>query len=194
MTIIKILVEGYAKPTGGEAYKASPTATLIKDSGKLILVDPGTNKKKLLNALKKERLKPNDIDMVFLTHHHPDHVINIRLFPDIDILDGGTIFRGDEELEFSGKIPGTKIKIVSTPGHSPEHVSLLADTDLGKVCIAGDLWWWEDGKQKTDLKSLLKLKDTFTEDNKALLKSRQKILKMADWIIPGHGKMFAVKK
>lgn len=194
MAEVKILVEGYAKSTGGGEFKASPTTVLIKDSRKLILVDPGASKKKLLDALKREGLRSKDIDLIFLTHYHPDHVLNIRLFPDKDILDGGTIYRDDEEISISGRIPGTKIKIIPTPGHSFEHVSLLVETDKGKVCIAGDLWWWEDGKQKDDSRYLLKTKDMFAKDTKALLKSRKNILKRADWIIPGHGKMFKARK
>ena len=54
MSEVKILIEGYAKPTGGETFKASPSTVLIKDSGKLILVDPGTSKQKLTNSLKLE--------------------------------------------------------------------------------------------------------------------------------------------
>ncbi|MFH1672100.1 MAG: MBL fold metallo-hydrolase, partial [Pseudomonadota bacterium] len=155
MSEVKIIVKGYAKPTGGSSYKASPTTTLIKDSGKIILVDPGTNKHKLLAALKKEKIKIKDIDFIFLTHYHPDHFLNIRLFPNTDVYDGSTIYHNDEESEFSRKIPGTNILIIPTPGHAHEHVSLIAKTKDGNVCIAGDLWWWMDGaKQKTDIKSL----------------------------------------
>ena len=175
MAEIKVLIEGYAKPTGNGEFKASPTTTLIKDSGRLIIVDPGASKEKLLNALKKENLKPKDIDLIFLTHYHPDHLLNIRLFPDKDILDGTTIYRDDEEFEITKKIIGN-IKIIPTPGHSFEHVSLIVDTIEGKICIAGDLWWWEDGKQKIDKRSLLNAKDMFVKDKKALLKSRKKIL------------------
>ena len=194
MAEVKVLIEGYAKSTGGKEFRASPTTTLIKDSGKLILVDPGANRQKLLDALKRENLRPKNIDMIFLTHYHIDHLINIRLFPNKDILDNGTIYRDDEEIGFSKKIPGTSIKIIPTPGHAFEHVSLLVETNKGKMCIAGDLWWWEDGKQKTDKKSLLNAKDIFVKDKKALLKSRKKILEIADYIIPGHGKMFEVIK
>lgn len=194
MTEIKLLIQGYARPTGNGAYKASPATVLIKDSEKLILVDPGANKKKLLDALEKESLRPKDISIIFLTHYHPDHILNIRLFPDTDIYDGNTIYRNDEEIEFSGKVPGTDILIIPTPGHAHEHASLLAKTVEGTVCIAGDLWWWpDDEKQKTDRKSLLSLKDPYAKDKKALLNSRKKILSQADFIIPGHGKMFQIK-
>lgn len=193
MSEVKILVQGYAKPTGGAAYKASPTSTLIRDSGKIILVDPGTNKSKLLSALKKEKIKIKDISFIFLTHYHPDHFLNIRLFPDTDVYDGSTIYHNDEESEFSGKIPGTNISIIPTPGHAHEHVSLIVKTMDGNVCIAGDLWWWMDSvKQKTDKKNLLSLKDPFVKDRKALLSSRKKILKIANVIIPGHGKVFKI--
>lgn len=194
MSEVKILIEGYAKPTGGETFKASPSAVLIKDSGKLILVDPGTNKQKLINSLKLEGINLSDIDLIFLTHYHIDHLLNIRLFPDIDVYDGYTLYRGDEEIEISGKIPGTNVLIIPTPGHAHEHVSLLVNTKEGRICVAGDLWWWQDNtKQKLDKKSLLSLKDPFVKDKKALLNSRKKILKISDYIIPGHGKMFKVK-
>jgi glyoxylase-like metal-dependent hydrolase (beta-lactamase superfamily II) len=195
MAEVKILISGYAKPTGHETFKASPSTVLINDSGKLILVDPGANEKKLIEALEKEGLKPVDIDIIFLTHYHLDHLLNIRLFPDKDIYDSGTIYRGDEELEFFGKIPGTDVAVIETPGHAHEHASLLVNTTEGVMCVAGDLWWWQDNeKQITDKKSLLNLKDPFVKDKKALLESRKKILKMADFVIPGHGKMFKIDR
>jgi glyoxylase-like metal-dependent hydrolase (beta-lactamase superfamily II) len=59
------------------------------------------------------------------------------------------------------------------------------------VVVAGDVFWWADREeQKTDRESLLFHKDPFAKDEKALLASRRKILELADWIIPGHGKMF----
>jgi len=194
MTEVKILIQGYAREENG-VEAASPSTILIKDSGLKIIVDPGTNKLLLLNALAKEGLKPDDIDLVFLTHYHVDHILNIRLFPNKDILDGNIIYRDDKEISFAGKIPNTNIKVIETPGHAHEHACLLAKTEKGRIVIAGDLWWWsDDQKQKTDYKSLINHKDPYVKDKKALKKSRKKILEIADYIIPGHGKMFKVKK
>lgn len=53
---------------------------MIKYIGLNILVDPGANRKKLLEALEKDGLRPEYIDMVFLTHYHLDHILNIRSF------------------------------------------------------------------------------------------------------------------
>lgn len=194
MSEIKILIEGYAKEekTG---WKASSTTVLIKDNGLNILVDPGLNRELLLKALAKERLNPEDIDLIFITHYHPDHIFNIRLFQNQDILDGDTIYRNDEEIGFSERIPNTSIRVIPTPGHAHEHACLLVETETGKVAVAGDLFWWKDDeKQKTDYKSLVEKEDPFMKNKEDLIKSRKAILKVADYIIPGHGKMFKVKK
>ncbi len=194
MSEIKILIQGYARPVQG-GYLASPSTTLIKDSGKLILVDPGTNSKLLSQRLVQEKLKPNDIDIIFLTHYHPDHILNIRLFPQADIYDGNTIYRGDREIFYDGKtIPGTAIKVIATPGHAHEHASLLVETKEGIYVIAGDVFWWEDGHEpKMDKSSLLRLTDEFVKDKVALRKSRLKLLATADYIVPGHGKKFSAR-
>lgn len=192
MNKLNILIEGYAHPTEDGNYKASPTTSLIYHNGLKILVDPGANKDMLLDALAKEGVTTTDIDIVFLSHYHPDHFLNIRLFPDKDLYDGSMIWRNDLEIAYSGNIPGTEIQVISTPGHSPEDCSLLfIDDTLGKVCIAPDVFWWEDGKQETDtLEDLLNLIDPFATDTTALHESRKKVLALADWIVPGHGKMF----
>lgn len=191
MTTLQILVEGYAHPGANNSFHASPTTTLIYDGDKKVLVDPGTNKEALLKALSDQGLTVNDIDILYLTHYHPDHFLNIKLFPDHDLYDGGVLWKDDQEIFHSEKIPGTDITILPTPGHSPEHTSLIIETNEGVVCVAQDVFWWEDGKQKSDnLEELMKLKDPYATDLDALKESRKKVLELADWIIPGHGRMF----
>lgn len=192
MNKFKVLIKGYAHPGESDTYVASPTTTLIESKGKRVLVDPGANSNLLLQSFRKEKLKVNDINIVYLTHYHLDHILNIRLFPDHNIYDGETLWKKDEEFFHSGKIPGTDIKILPTPGHSPEHTSLLVKTkDKGVVCIAADVFWWEDGKQESNsVEKLLKQEDPYANDFKTLLRSRKKLLEVADYIIPGHGKIF----
>ncbi|MCX6741130.1 MAG: hypothetical protein NTY61_01905, partial [Candidatus Parcubacteria bacterium] len=101
---------------------------------------------------------------------------------------------GDKETGFNGKIPKTNIQVMATPGHAHEHAALLVETKMGKVAIAGDLFWWNDQeKQKIDIKSLMNKKDPYVKSWPELKASRHKILQIADYIIPGHGKMFKVK-
>ncbi|MFZ1720886.1 MAG: MBL fold metallo-hydrolase [Microgenomates group bacterium] len=191
MDEVHILVEGYAYPKPNGSFAASPTTTLIETEGKKILVDPGTNAIKLTNALDKLGIKPSDIDFIYLTHYHPDHFLNLSMFPGKDVYDGTTLWRADEEYTHLDFIPGTHIEILLTPGHSPEHSSLLVTTVDGVVCIAQDVFWWEDGKQKSDNEQdLLNFEDPFASDTEALLVSRKLVLEKSDWIIPGHGRKF----
>ena len=191
MNKVSVLVEGYAHPGKDGVYVASPTTSLIQSENKIILVDPGTNAKKLLEALNEKKLKVDDVYSIYLSHYHPDHVLNIRLFPKADIYDGETIWKKDEEYLHNGKLPISGIEIIKTPGHSVEHTSLLVETEKGTVCIAADIFWWEDGKQKSDnFDELMNFADPFAIDTVVLRKSRELVLNKADWIIPGHGKMF----
>lgn len=189
MAEIKILISGYAKETK-EGLLASSTTTLVKERGLNIIVDPGANKE-LIKKLEEEGLKPEEIDYVLVTHYHLDHTLNTALFPKAKVLDCLTVYENDREYDHEGKIPGTDLKIFLTPGHADEMCSLIVPTSKGKVVIASDNFWWMDHeKQKININK----KDPYASDMKTLIKSRKKILKIADWIIPGHGKMFKVEK
>lgn len=195
MTKVKVLIEGYAKKTK-DGWLASSTTTLIEDNGKKIIADPGINKKLLLKKLQGEGLNPDNIDIVFMTHYHPDHVFLASIFEKAKILDGDTIYENDKEAGYENKVQGTNLEVILTPGHAHEHASLLVKTEKGKIIIAGDVFWWTDEEeQKTDnIQALISKKDPFTKDLQALKESREKVLKIADWVIPGHGKIFKVKK
>ena len=194
MAKVTVLVEGYARKTE-KCYEATCSTVLIEDNNKKIIVDPGCNEAALIKALAAKGLGTANIDYIFLTHYHIDHLLNLVLFKGKDVLDGSTIYRGDKEYEYSSKLPGTSIEVVSTPGHAHEQATLFVNTNQGVIAIAEDLFWWEDGKQKsTTKKALLELKDPFVKNKKDLLHSRRIVLEKADWIIPGHGKMFKVEK
>jgi len=190
MPKVKVLIQGYAT-TLKKGWIASSTTTLIQDGKINIIVDPGINRRKLLDALKREGLKPEDIDYILMTHYHPDHNYLSGIFPKAKALDDELVYDKDKEYEHGGKVPGTNVKILPTPGHEKSHGTLIVPTEKGTVVVAGDVWWWKTShKQKTDRESLLNLKDIYVKDKRALLESRKKILEIADWIIPGHGKMF----
>jgi len=196
MTEIKILIKGYAKEEN-DAEFASSTTTLIREGDLNIIVDPGMDRKLLLEALKKENLSLNKIDYVILTHYHLDHSLLAGIFENAKILDNDEMYSWSGKIErHGGKIPETNIKIIKTPGHDMFHCSVLAETKkLGKVAIVGDVFWWSDKEeQQTDKKSLIEHKDPYMKNKEKLMDSRKKILKIANYIIPGHGKMFKVKK
>jgi len=196
MAEIKILIKGYAKEENGEEF-ASSTTTLIRDNTLNIIVDPGMNRGALLDGLTKEGLKAKDINFVIVTHTHLDHSLLAGIFENAKILDNSDVYSLDGKIgEHEGRVPNTEIEIIRTPGHDQFHCSVLVQIeDLGKVAIAGDVFWWKDDeKQKIDRQSLLDHIDPYVKDEGALKESREKILNIADYIIPGHGEMFKVNK
>ena len=192
MPEVKVLIEGYAKEIK-EGWKANSTVTLIIANAKKMIVDPGCNREKLMTALTKEKLELNDIDYILLTHNHPDHALLSGIFENADIVDEFYIYHGDDIKKHNGKIPGTEVKVIRTPGHKEEHCSFAVPTSKGTYVVAGDVFWWTEN-QEQDLDVNAPDNDPEHQDQQKLIESRKKLLDMADWIIPGHGKMFKVKK
>jgi len=194
MNKVSVLVEGYAREWGGSGWEVSSSVVLVEGDKYKIICDPGINLELLSKGLEKEGLKYTDIDYVFLTHTHIDHSYGMALFSKAKVLDFLSIYERDTEDLHGGEIFGTNIKIIATPGHTVDHCSLMVPVKNGVNIVAGDTFWWaEDEEQKIDEHSLLTKKDPIRGvDQKILLESRKKILEIADFIIPGHGKMFEV--
>lgn len=188
MAEVKILIEGYTNADsmaeGGEE-KSCPTITLVKDKDIVMIVDPGIleDQKMLVDKLNERGLTINDVNVVCITHSHIDHYRNIGMFPKAKTLeywglwDKNTVENWEEQ--FTGDI-----RILKTPGHNYDNITLLVKTDKGSVAICGDVFWKENFPED----------DTYASDKEKLKESRRKILEVADFIIPGHGKMFKVLK
>lgn len=180
MAEVKILIQGYLTTDFKNKKEAGtcPTISLIRDQGKIIIVDPGTVKdqKIIKNKLKAEDLTVDDIDIVAITHSHLDHYRNIGLFPRAKALDYWGLWEKDKLSRLPGRL-SQNIDILKTPGHSYDGISLIIKTKQGKIVIVGDLFWKENHPQK----------DPYASHPQKLKANRQKILALADYIIPGHG-------
>ena len=62
----------------------------------------------------------------------------------------------------------------------------------GISVVAGDVFWWMD--DESQIVDVEKQDPAHSGDMNQLIASRKKILELADWVIPGHGKMFRVEK
>ena len=184
MPYLKVLIEGYARLLKN-GWEGNSTCVFIQNEGKFIIVDPGMDEEALLFALKNEGIEKEKVDYIFLTHYHIDHMLNVTLFKNATIVDGYYVYEGNKGIEHDGKIFGEGIEVIHTPGHTSEHSSLLVNIEGKKYVVAGDAIWW-CGKRK---KGLIEMPDPFAYDMAMLIKSRKKIIKKADYIIPGHGKM-----
>lgn len=179
MAKVEILQTGYASTESNG--RSSPTISLVSDGDKKIIVDPGVVKdqKVIVGALKKHNLAISDINFVFVTHWHPDHARNVGMFEKAVAIDWWGWWESDLFKDFSGELT-QDIKIIKTPGHSIDGVTMLVKTDRGITAICGDVFWKENYPEK----------DPYAQDLKALQRSRGKVLKLADFIIPGHGPIF----
>jgi glyoxylase-like metal-dependent hydrolase (beta-lactamase superfamily II) len=190
---LSILVEGYVRrrPDGG--WLATSTTTLITAPGAAspIVVDPGCNRDLLLAALAVRSLSVDAISTVFLTHHHVDHALNAALFPRARVVDHEAVYAGDRASPVGDTLPDTAIAILPTPGHAEGHASLLVPTDRGSVVVAGDVFWWAEGEPPgLDLDR----PDAFATDPVRLRESRLAVLRLADWVVPGHGPLWPVER
>jgi len=180
MAKIKILIEGYTTADSGAEEKSCPTISLIQSEGLNIVVDPGVleSQKMLADALLKEKLTVSDVDFVFLTHSHIDHFRNIGMFPEAKTLEFWGIWDKNKVIDWHEDFNGD-IKIIKTPGHSADSLTFLVKTEQGLVAVCGDVFWKERFPEN----------DPYAVDMEKLKENRQKVLSIADWIIPGHGTM-----
>ena len=190
---VKVLIEGYAKEIDGQEF-ASCSTVLIEYGNNNIIVDPGSNRELLISSLNNEALNIDDINIVLVTHTHIDHSLLAGIFKNASIYDDSSIYTLDSKIiEHNGEM-GDNIKIISTPGHDQFHMSVLVkNTDKGNIVISGDVFWWHDDEEQiTTREALLNKTDPYVKNETQLLESRKKILDVADYIIPGHGKPFFV--
>jgi len=184
---VKVLIEGYTNNDSvGETVeeKTQPTITLVRDGDLIMVVDPGIleSQQMLIDALKKEKLEVDDVNMVCITHSHFDHYRNIGMFPNAKTLEYFGLWNKNTVQDRPEKLT-ENIKILYTPGHDYTGISLLVTTRDGVVAICGDVFWKENHPQNPE-------DDAYASDTEKLKESRQMILKMADWIIPGHARMY----
>ncbi len=154
----------------------NPTAnncnTYLIDGKKKILVDPGHYHLfgHVRDGLSRLSLSPQDIDVVIVTHAHPDHMEGIKIFAGTDT----TIAIHQAEMDFirgvapnyreAPGIPGFEpdlllkegdlkigdlsFEVIHTPGHSPGSICLYWTKK--KALFAGDVVF-NQGIGRTDL-------------------------------------------
>jgi len=151
---------------------------LIKLNEKNILIDTSTfqNRKELIKSLKELKLKLEEINLVFLTHGHFDHVGNLDIFTNAEFYGSKKDFQDCAKVKDIKKQPFKEIKIVDTPGHTFGSVCLYMPKE--KILFSGDTIFNNGGIGRTD----------FPNSSPKDMKESLKKLEKTDYKIlcPGH--------
>jgi glyoxylase-like metal-dependent hydrolase (beta-lactamase superfamily II) len=174
---LDVLFTGYADD------RVAGTVSVIREAGRVIVVDPGMvpSRASILDPLAALGLSPSDVTDVVLSHHHPDHTVNIALFGEVPVHDYQATYTRDEwdDRPADGVHLAPSVRLLATPGHTPQDLSVLVGTADGVVALT-HLWWADDGP----------LEDPYAPDADLLRSQRLRVLALADRIVPGHGAPF----
>jgi glyoxylase-like metal-dependent hydrolase (beta-lactamase superfamily II) len=181
MASVHLLHAGYA------AERVGSSVVLVRDADALIVANPGmvADRRLIIDPLRALGVAPEAVTHVFLSHHHPDHAMNIALFPNAEVVDFWARYRADEWLDHDGDgyRLSPRAQLWLTPGHTEEDATLVVEADDAVYALT-HLWWRADRTPAID---------PLAWDQAALERGRERVLAAADVVIPGHGEPFRVR-
>ena len=161
----------------------------IVDKPVVTPVGTASRAKTLAGQLGEIGLKPANIKYVAVSHQHGDHVGNVDMFPDSMLLiqkaEFDSAFAPDKKPPFKAERPMRKLEgdldvfgdgsvtILSTPGHTPGHQSLLVHLpNTGWVILTGDAAHFKDNWDNKRVPSM----NTSAEQTQASLKKLEDLM------------------
>ncbi|MDD1750102.1 MAG: MBL fold metallo-hydrolase [Methanothrix sp.] len=166
----------------GRILDARSSVTLIISGRHKIIVDSGLKgeEEPIQKALAKLGIKPEEIDCIVNTHSHSDHCGNNHLFSRAKVL-----------AAKEGDVIASGVWVLATPGHSMDSISVVVETKTKalqmRTIIAGDALPTLGNLQK-------KVPPALHVDRGLAVASMQKIIALADYVIPGHDFPFSIRK
>jgi glyoxylase-like metal-dependent hydrolase (beta-lactamase superfamily II) len=177
--VVNVLVVGSVDPSAGSIES---TISLVRDGAATIIIDPGmvNERRQILGPLEALGVDPSDVTDIVFSHHHPDHTLNAALFPNARVHDYWAIYHRNTftRRTAEGTLITPSVRLIATPGHSPQDITTLVGTSEGVFAFT-HVWWHEAGPPMDPL-----------ADMDELHASRARVLQAADRVIPGHGNAF----
>lgn len=177
------------------------SAALIRGNERTVLFDTGSHAvhQAIRDSLKKLDVALEDIDTVFCSHLHYDHINNLQMFPEAEVCVGRIEWENAnrekdewtplESLRYIEQyrrirlvedgeeiMPG--VRAILTSGHTAGHMSLLIEDEHNKIILAGDAV-----KNRSELEKEASVQYVLQEES---VRSIQRLKKMAKVILPGH--------
>jgi glyoxylase-like metal-dependent hydrolase (beta-lactamase superfamily II) len=161
----------------GNLLDARSSVALVISVSRWIIVDTGLEgeEKEILQGLQKLSIRPEEIDTVINTHSHPDHCGNNYLFSRAAVL----CPKKEDQIA-----PG--VRIVATPGHSQDSISVVVDSDR-RVVISGDAL-------PTFNNFIKGVPPAFHIDKEMAVKSMSRLEGIAEVVVPGHDRPFSLSE
>jgi glyoxylase-like metal-dependent hydrolase (beta-lactamase superfamily II) len=183
MATVDVLIPGHVKDTPA-GKSVHPSVSLVRDGDLVIVVDPGIldDPALLTDALTAHQVGVDDVTHVFVTHHHLDHTRHVGMFPRALVVDVDSVYDGSLWLghDGDGHHLSDDVSVIETPGHAQECAALVVRTEDGTVVLT-HAWWFADMTPE---------RDPLAWSQEALDRSRERILEIADVVVPGHGPAF----
>jgi len=168
---------------GSTSPAVRSTVSLVVDGGHLIVIDPGMapSQSAISGPLLDLGFEPAQITDVVISHHHPDHTINIGMFANARVHDHWAVYHFDnwDSRPAEGFRVSPSVLLWETPGHTPQDITTIVGTDQGLVAFT-HLWFYRAGPPE----------DPYATDPAALHRGRAWVLEAAGLIVPGHGPAF----
>ena len=192
---IDVLKEGYSRWLSPDSMAANGTSVLIRSNQMNVVFDTcgPWDRQHLIDKLSSFGVHCEDIHQLVCSHTHTDHIGNINLFTNCQHIIGDHVYREDvyqfDRLK-NGIDLSPDMRVVSTPGHTNDSISLIVKNvdKLGTIAITGDLFECE-----SDLKDDSLWINAGSQDIDKQRENRLMILNISDHIIPGHGIIFRSK-
>jgi glyoxylase-like metal-dependent hydrolase (beta-lactamase superfamily II) len=159
------------------------SVSLIVDQDQLIVVDPGMapSQSAISGPLLELGFQPAQITDVVISHHHPDHTINVGMFANARVHDHWAVYHFEQwhSRPAEGFSVSASVLLWETPGHTPQDITTLVGTNQGLVAFT-HLWFRSTGPPE----------DPYCTDPAGIHRGRARVLEVADLIVPGHGAAF----
>jgi glyoxylase-like metal-dependent hydrolase (beta-lactamase superfamily II) len=211
MAEVKVILPGYALRTN-RGFLGFCTIALIRGEKDLIF-DTGhwMDRHRLIEELDKNSIDPAKIHGVILSHLHADHIMNVDLFPNAELIISAKELEyvkqphpKDTNVPFFWRsiLEGRRIRCIEKegegevmrdvgflilPGHTPGCLAAVVRTSGGRVVLAGDA-----GKYHKEYLTRRKFDSMIYASPEEVERSIERILEVADVVIPGHDRPMRV--
>jgi glyoxylase-like metal-dependent hydrolase (beta-lactamase superfamily II) len=164
--------------------RVASTVSLVESGAALVVIDPGmvSSTSVILDPIRELGRAPEEVTDVVISHHHPDHTINIALFPNANVHDHWAIYKDDVWTARSaeGFAVAEDVVLWETPGHTAQDITTIVRDRVETIAFT-HLWWYETAP----------FDDPLATDPAGLHVGRERVLDVATLIVPGHGEPFA---